>query len=426
MQSFKKVLKKGSKRVRKALGREVSSDSDSGYDEVPPYNPADDLQLQERMIREEETGRQRAESPTRMQTAHADQRRILKARRRINKAQQAEAAQERESIRREAVEYKHNFEINEMIENINRALGTNVDMVDPRIRFVIGQIVNVHGLTLHSLRLMRRSRILLSAIGDIASRAGRGLVDAGQVVYSAGQAALAALRAARSFASRGASVVTSRLPSLGDALSYLPSRFSSQPRASGQRARSPDSFLQEQGPPNLGFQEVPFSVQAPTLEEQRRQRLEIDRMLQLQLSPAPASAFERQSLQSQAPPPPPPPPPASTSAPAVEEDEEDECSICMEPARDNAVLTRCNHRFHSACVTPWLNSHRTCPMCRNTNPTPLVPAPAKRQRQGGGGGSRKTRSKSKTRRLRNSRNKSRNKPRKSCKSRKPRSSSRRK
>jgi E3 ubiquitin-protein ligase RNF115/126 len=99
----------------------------------------------------------------------------------------------------------------------------------------------------------------------------------------------------------------------------------------------------------------------------------------------------------------------------------------MEPARDNAVLTRCNHRFHSACVTPWLNSHRTCPMCRNTNPTPLVHAPPKRQRQGGGGGSRKTRSKSKskTRRLRKSRNKSRSKPRKSYKSRKPRSSSRR-
>jgi hypothetical protein len=404
------------KRVKRALRQEVSSDSDgSDYaGELLPYNPDLDTQLQERKRRYEETGRQRAESPTRMQTAHADQRRILKARRRINKAQEAQAAQERESIRREAVEYTHNFEINEMIENINRALGTNVDMVDPRIRFVIGQIVNVHGLTLHSLRLMRRSRILLSAIGDIASRAGRGLVDAGQVVYSAGQAAI-------SFASRGASVVTSRLPSLGDALSYLSSRFSSQPGASGQRARSPHSFLQEQGPPNLGFQEVPFSAQAPTLDEQQRRRLEMDRNLQLQSSSASASAFGRQSLPFQSQEPPPPPPPAS--APAVEEDD---CSICMTPLRDNVVLTRCGHKFHSACVTPWLNSHDTCPLCRNENPTPLVPAPAERQRQGGGG-SRKTRlkskskSKSKTRRLRKSR-----KPRKSCKSRKPRSSSRRK
>ena len=58
------------KRVRSSLGYDVSSDSDSGYDEVPPYNPDDDPQLQERMRREKETGRQRAESPTRMQSAH--------------------------------------------------------------------------------------------------------------------------------------------------------------------------------------------------------------------------------------------------------------------------------------------------------------------------------------------------------------------
>jgi hypothetical protein len=425
--SFRSIGKKAknfSKRVRRFVSDDVSSDSDSdsdsGYDDVRPYNPADDPQFQERMRREEETGQQLAKSPSRMQSEHDDQRRILKGRRKLQKQQQAQAAQERESLRREASEFTHSFEINQMIQNINVALGTDVDGVDPRIRFVIGQIVNVHGLTLHSLRLMRRSTILLSAIGDIANRAGIGLVNASQVVYTAGQAVLAALRAAGSLASRGASLVTSRLPSLNTAFSYLPSKFySSQPRASGQRASSPDSFLQVQGPPELGFDQVRFSVQAqaPTLE----QRLQMDRMLQLQLSPAPASAFGRQSLLSQAPPPPPPPPPASTSAPAVEE--EDECSICMEPARDNAVLTRCNHRFHGACVTPWLNSHRTCPMCRNTNPTPLVPAPAKRQRQGGGG-SRKTRSKSKTRRLRKSCNKSR-KPRKSCKSRKPRSSSRR-
>ena len=419
---LKKLLKKGSKIVRKALGQEVSSDSDSD-DEFPPYNSADDPQLQERMRRNEMTGRPpRSESPTLMQMTDANERRKLKVRRKLQKQQQAQAAQERESLRREAAEFTHSFEIDAMVRSISTALGTNVDVVDPRIRFVIGQIVNVHGLTLHSLSLMRRSTILLSAIGDIATRAGIGLVNASQVVYTAGQAALAALRAAGSLASRGASLVTSRLPSLNTAFSYLPSKFySSQPTALGQRASSPDSFLQVQGPPELGFDQVRFSVQAqaPTLE----QRLQMDRMLQLQHSPAPASAFGRQSLLSQAPPPPPPPPPASTSAPAVEE--EDECSICMEPARDNAVLTRCNHRFHGACVTPWLNSHHTCPMCRNTNPTPLVPAPAKPQRQGGGG-SRKTRSKSKskTRRLRKSRNKSR-KPRKSCKSRKPRSSSRR-
>jgi len=414
MESVKKVFKKGSKRVKRALGQEVSSDSDgSDYaGELLPYNPDLDTQLHERKRRYEETGRQRAESPTRMQTAHADQRKILKARRIINKAQEAQAAQEQASLRREAAEFTHNFEINEMIKRISEALEIDVDDNDPRIRFVIGQIVNAHGLTLHSLRLMRRSTILLSAVGDIAARTaartGRNALRASEVVYSAGKSVLEALRAAGRLASR--------LPSLGAAaLSYLPSlpslsslssRFSSQPR-------SPGSFLQVQGPPELGFNQVRFSVQAPTLEEQRRQQLEMDRNLQLQFSPAP-SAFGRQSLpfQSQAPPPPPPPPPppASTSAPAVEE--EDECSICMNPLIHNVVSTTCKHKFHRACVTPWLNSHCTCPMCRNTSPTPLTPAPAKRQRQGGGGGSRKTRSK----RLSKSFNKCR-KPRKSRKTR---------
>ena len=409
MDRVNKVFKKGTKRVRQALGQEVSS------------SESEDEEVYDRSIDPKPRREDRASSPSAMEQAVMDANKNRKGRRRFARQQQAQAAHERESLRREAADFTHNFEINEMIQRINAALGIDVDIFDPRIRFVIGQIVNAHGLTLHSLRLMRRSKILLSAISDIA---GRGLVNAGEVVYSAGQAVLEALRAAGRLASHGASAVTSRLPSWREALSYLPSRFSSQPIAQGQRARSPNSFLQVQGPPDLGFQEVLFSPQALTLEEQQRRRLEMDRMFQLQFSSASASApdsdFRRQSLplQSQAPPPPPPPPPASTPAPAVEE-EEDECSICMNPLRHNVVLTRCNHAFHSACVTPWLNSRGTCPMCRNTSPTPLVPAPAKRQRQGGGGSRKsrsKTKSKSKTRRLRKSRNKSR-------KSRKQKSSS---
>jgi len=378
------------KGVKRALGQEVSSSESEDEAEVVYYRSIDPTPRQE----------DRASSPSAMEQAVMDTNRQRKGRRRLARQEQARAAQEQASLQRQAAEFTHNFEINEMIENINRDLGTNVDQNDPRIRFVIGQIVNAHGLTLHSLRLMRRSRILLSAIGDIAAITGRNALIASDVVYNAGQAVLEALLAAGRLASHGASAVASRLPSLQTAFQYFPSRFSSsQPRALGQRARSPDSFLQVQGPPDLGFNQVRFH----------------------------APAFGRQSLpfQSQAPPPPPPPPPASTSAPAVEE--EDECSICMNPLRHNVVLTRCNHAFHGACVTPWLNSRGTCPMCRNTNPTPLVPAPAKRQRQGGGGSKKyrsksRSRSKSKTRRLRKSRNKSR----KSCKSRKPRSSSRRK
>jgi hypothetical protein len=373
-----------SRSARRSFGvGSVSSDSDS-EDEVyvrsnDPNPRRDD----------------RASSPSEMENQVMRVNRMRKGRRRLERQQQAQAAQEQVSLQRQAAEFTHNFEINEMIGRINEYFEIDVDQDDPRIRFVIGQIVNAHGLTLHSLRLMRRSRILLSAVGDIAVRTRRNALSASDVVYTAGQAALETLLAAGRLASRGASAVTSRLPSWGAAaLSYLPSlpsRFSSsQPRAPGQRARSPDSFLQVQGPPDLGFNQVFFH--------------------------APASEHQSVPFQSQAPPPPPPPPPAS--APAVEEDD---CSICMTPLTNNVVLTRCGHKFHGACVTPWLNSHGTCPMCRSTNPTPLVPAPAKRQRQAGGG-LKKYRSKSKTRRLR----KSRSKPRKSYKSKKPRCSSRRK
>lgn len=401
-QSFKEKIgkraRKFSRSARRSFGvGSVSSDSDTDFEGLlEEYDPDLDTELQQRNIRDAETGRQRAESPTRMQSAHMEQKRVLKGRRRLGIQQQAQAVQEQASLRRQAAEFTHNFEINEMIGRINKYFGIDVDEDDPRIRFVIGQIVNARGLTDESLILMRRNIILLSAVRDIAERTGRNALSASQVVYSAGEAAYQALLAAGRLASRGASAVASRLPSLQTAFQYLPSRFSLQSRAPGQRARSPDSFLQVQSPPDLGFHQVFFH--------------------------APASE-QRQSLplQSQALPPPPPPPPASASAPAVEE--EDDCSICMTPLTNNVVSTTCGHKFHSACVTPWLNSNSTCPMCRNPNPRPLVDAPAKRQRQAGGGLKKyRSKSKPKTRRLR----KCRSKPRKSYKSKKSRCSSRRK
>ena len=98
------------------------------------------------------------------------------------------------------------------------------------------------------------------------------------------------------------------------------------------------------------------------------------------------------------------------------DDEDYECSICMTDARDpaHAVLTNCNHRFHTNCIGPWLTRNTTCPNCRQLAiPTRSAQA---------GGGLKNYRSKSKTRRLR----KSRSKPRKSYKSKKSRCSSRRK
>jgi len=58
---------------------------------------------------------------------------------------------------------------------------------------------------------------------------------------------------------------------------------------------------------------------------------------------------------------------AETTAPATEQIETQGCSICtddFEVGQDQRVLP-CNHRFHPACVDPWLlNVSGTCPLCR--------------------------------------------------------------
>ncbi|XVF45012.1 hypothetical protein PTKIN_Ptkin02bG0171400 [Pterospermum kingtungense] len=43
-----------------------------------------------------------------------------------------------------------------------------------------------------------------------------------------------------------------------------------------------------------------------------------------------------------------------------------DCSICLESFRDEDVLTRlpCGHRFHLACLNPWVRACGDCPYCR--------------------------------------------------------------
>ncbi|KAI5666780.1 hypothetical protein M9H77_16633 [Catharanthus roseus] len=48
----------------------------------------------------------------------------------------------------------------------------------------------------------------------------------------------------------------------------------------------------------------------------------------------------------------------------------DECSICLSYSRDDkscrwSVLPKCNHRFHTDCITVWLAGNKTCPLCRD-------------------------------------------------------------
>jgi hypothetical protein len=47
---------------------------------------------------------------------------------------------------------------------------------------------------------------------------------------------------------------------------------------------------------------------------------------------------------------------------------EGQCSVClldMEKTEQITTLMRCVHKFHSKCVDAWLDTHHTCPVCRN-------------------------------------------------------------
>jgi hypothetical protein len=50
------------------------------------------------------------------------------------------------------------------------------------------------------------------------------------------------------------------------------------------------------------------------------------------------------------------------------QDEPDACAICLvDYDTDERIkrITRCNHRFHGECITPWITVNNTCPLCRS-------------------------------------------------------------
>ncbi|KAL5550981.1 hypothetical protein UlMin_001157 [Ulmus minor] len=58
-----------------------------------------------------------------------------------------------------------------------------------------------------------------------------------------------------------------------------------------------------------------------------------------------------------------------------------ECAICLVEFHDQSLLrllTVCYHVFHQECVDLWLDSHKTCPVCRRDldAPPPLPPEAA--------------------------------------------------
>jgi len=42
------------------------------------------------------------------------------------------------------------------------------------------------------------------------------------------------------------------------------------------------------------------------------------------------------------------------------------CAVCLEPKLPGEVLRTvpCCHTFHAPCIDPWLQSHKTCPVCK--------------------------------------------------------------
>ncbi|KAK4364644.1 hypothetical protein RND71_016002 [Anisodus tanguticus] len=50
-----------------------------------------------------------------------------------------------------------------------------------------------------------------------------------------------------------------------------------------------------------------------------------------------------------------------------------ECAICLVEFEDDSLLrliTSCNHVYHQDCIDLWLESHKTCPVCRASLDSP--------------------------------------------------------
>ncbi|RAL52126.1 hypothetical protein DM860_014953 [Cuscuta australis] len=55
-----------------------------------------------------------------------------------------------------------------------------------------------------------------------------------------------------------------------------------------------------------------------------------------------------------------------------------ECAICLVEFEDESVLrllTSCNHVFHQECIDLWMESHKTCPVCRQALDSPVKYTP---------------------------------------------------
>ena len=86
------------------------------------------------------------------------------------------------------------------------------------------------------------------------------------------------------------------------------------------------------------------------------------------------------------------PPPAAKAAvaslPTVvigaeEVEQKEECAICKDAFELNETAQRlpCRHLYHKQCISPWLDAHNSCPVCRFELPTDDAEYEARRQQR---------------------------------------------
>ena len=65
-----------------------------------------------------------------------------------------------------------------------------------------------------------------------------------------------------------------------------------------------------------------------------------------------------------------------------------ECAVCKDTfgVAHTVVVLPCSHRFHEDCITPWLKTHNTCPVCRHALPTEEARSAGGAAGGAGGGG----------------------------------------
>ena len=296
--------------------------------------------------------------------------------------------------------------VSDMIEQINQFSDINIDISDPLIRFIIKQIISVHGFTEAAIAKIRRCRLLLYTISNAIAPNGTRLLATAQgmvrrvVEFRAQQTALLAGQGLQIISSSVSNVTgrvfRSRQPSPRGRGAHSPERGAHSPeRGARGRSRSPRQIA----PTDFVTRALSglYGVLSGILY----------RAYDIIIQPCIGVACARlQQALSQG---------VNEVAPAAPA----ECAICMEPANfigENDIeygplgyIERHGNgavghpdRFHQSCLQECQNR---CPMCRAEGPVWGVQRPPGQ----GGGGLKKYRSKSKSKSRSKSRSKSKSK-----------------